>query len=244
MPPLSPERRRVLEEFLRSLDIEPRAGELDLIEQSLTHRSFAHEAGTSADNERLEFLGDAVVELVVSQEVYERFRECDEGRLSKARAAVVSRKSLGACARELGFGPVIRLGRGEARHSGAMRQTILGGALEAFAGALYLARGYEWTAGWLRRRVLPLFHAGMSAGLEQDYKSRLQEFTQAQFACLPHYEKIEESGPDHAKSFVIEVLVRGERMGIGEGRRLKEAQNNAARQALEAYGVLPPPAPG
>lgn len=240
------ERRRTIEHFAAAVGIVLRDGEHDLLDQALTHKSYAFEAETGRDNERLEFLGDAVVGMVASRTAYEDFPEYDEGRLSQAKAAVVSRKTLGARARELGFGAVVRFGRGEARSGGALRLTTLGSALEAFVGALYLLRGCETAARWVYDNVLAPARQTMLRASEQDFKSRLQEWTQAHHECLPQYQKIAEYGPDHSKTFQVEVRVLDRLLGHGEGKRLKEAENAAARQALERlksstpHDLLPP----
>lgn len=229
---MDPKRVKSLEQFARSLGISLRRKELPLIDQSLTHKSYAFEAETGTDNERLEFLGDAVVGLVVSQAVYEEFEAYDEGRLSQAKAAVVSRKTLGRTARELGFGSIVLFGRGESKNGGAARLSTLGAALEAFVGALYVLRGFKPAAEWVRQAVLASSRKEMLHGAAEDYKSRLQEWTQAHLNSLPHYRRVSESGPDHNKSFVVEVLLGGKACGQGQGRRLKDAEHSAAQQAL------------
>jgi ribonuclease-3 len=227
------ERRRTVEAFAASVGITLHDGDHELVDQALTHKSYAFEAETGRDNERLEFLGDAVVGLVATRTAYEDFPEYDEGRLSQAKAAVVSRKTLGARARELGFGNVVRFGRGEARSGGALRLTTLGSALEAFVGALYLLRGCETASRWVYEKVLAPARSMMPHAADEDFKSRLQEWTQAHFDCLPQYQKIAEFGPDHCKTFQVEVRVQEHLLGRGEGKRLKDAENIAARQALE-----------
>ncbi len=231
---MDPERRLALERFAHSVNVQLHEDDWQLLDQALTHKSFAFEAETGADNERLEFLGDAVVGLVVSQAVYDELPEHDEGRLSQAKAAMVSRKTLGRRAHELGFASVVRFGRGEARNEGPSRNSTLGGAFEAFVGALYLLRGFEDAATWVRTHLLPSAQKEMLHGAAEDYKSRLQEWTQAHLNCLPQYRRVGESGPDHNKSFAVEVLIGGQVYGRGAGRRLKEAEHLAAAQALQA----------
>lgn len=237
------ERRRSVERFAASVGITLHDGEHDLIDQALTHKSYAFEAETGRDNERLEFLGDAVVGMIASRTAYEDFPDHDEGHLSQAKAAIVSRKTLGTRARELGFGEIVRFGRGEARSGGALRLTTLGSALEAFVGALYLLRGCDTAARWVYEKVLDPARQTMLRASEEDFKSRLQEWTQAQYECLPQYQKIAEYGPDHCKTFQVEVRVRDRLLGRGEGKRLKEAENIAARQALERLKSSPPDFP-
>ncbi len=230
-----------IQAFARSVELELGEEECDLFNQALTHRSYAFERDVGFDNERLEFLGDAVLGLVVSQAVYDEFEDHHEGQLSQAKAAVVSRKTLGRRAREMGFGDVVLFGRGESRNGGRARPSTLGAALEAFVGALYVARGFNTAAEWIRGHVLSAARKEMIHGAARDYKSRLQEWTQANRGCLPQYHRLSESGPDHAKQFMVEVSIAGASFGRGIGPRLKDAEHAAAREALDRLGLLTPP---
>lgn len=230
---MNPDRLLALERFAQSLGLSMDPGEAPLLDQALTHKSYAFEADTGLDNERLEFLGDAVVGLVVSQGVFEEFEDHHEGQLSQAKAAVVSRKTLGRRARELGFGSIVQFGKGESQNGGPARLSTLGAALEAFVGALYLLRGFDRTAVWVRDSILTSSRKEILHGAAEDYKSRLQEWTQANLNCLPQYRRVSESGPDHDKCFVVEVVLNGEAKGRGKGGRLKEAEHTAAKEALE-----------
>ncbi len=242
VPPalMDAKRHEQLSAFAQSVGLQFEPAEYPLVNQALTHRSFAVEAEVGGDNERLEFLGDAVIGLAASRYIFEKHGDADEGRLSKIKAAVVSRKSLGACAGELGFGGAIRLGRGEARAGGSLRISTLGGALEALVGALFLLRGYEKAERWVRLYVLERCAAKLDAHSAEDFKSRLQEWTQYKYGTLPAYRKVGENGPDHRKTFLVEVLVEGEVAGVGTGSRLKDAEMAAAREACRK--MIPGPA--
>lgn len=205
-----------------------------LLDQALVHRSWAFENGNAEPNERLEFLGDAVLALVVTDEIYHAHPTEQEGRLAKVRSAAVKTESLAEIARVLGLGRFIRLGRGEASSGGADKDSILADTLEAVIGAVYLDGGfagaYDLVERLFAQRLLDL--AERDAAL--DYKTSLQELTAARFEVLPRYE-VRDTGPDHEKTFTARVLVDGEVVGEGTGRSKKQAEQVAAR---EAYRTL------
>jgi ribonuclease-3 len=205
-----------------------------LLDQALVHRSWAFEHGVDEPNERLEFLGDAVLALVVTDEIYHAHPDEQEGRLAKVRAAAVKSESLAGVARELGLGRFVKLGRGEAQSGGADKESILADTLEAVLGAIYLDAGFATAYDLVERlfadRLVEL--AGRGAAL--DYKTSLQELAAARFASLPRYE-VGDRGPDHDKTFAAEVSVDGDIVGRGLGRSKKEAEQRAAR---EAYTTL------
>ena len=205
----------------------------DLLRRALTHRSHAFEAGGQPTNERLEFLGDAVLGLVVTDMIYHRFPDAAEGRLAKVRSAAVNTRSLAMIARQLGVGAEVLLGRGEEQSGGRDKDSILADTLEALLGAVYVDGGLTVAA----RVVHDLFGALLDDIAQRraslDYKTSLQELTAGAFGLLPLYD-LSESGPDHAKSFTAVVSVDGEAMGAGEGRSKKEAEQSAARQAYTA----------
>jgi ribonuclease III len=205
-----------------------------LLALSLTHRSHAFEAGGLPTNERLEFLGDAVLGVVVTDWIFHRFPDAPEGRLAKIRAAAVNAQSLARVARGLGLGEHVLLGRGEEQSGGRDKASILADTLEAVIGAVYVDRGMEAA----RELVIGLFAElldDLALRRESlDYKTSLQELTAAELAVLPAY-TIAEDGPDHEKRFTAAVLVDGEVLGGGEGRSKKEAEQQAA---AEAYRVL------
>jgi ribonuclease-3 len=197
---------------------------------ALTHRSFGTD---EQNNETLEFLGDAVLALAVSDLLMEHFPEAREGDLSKMRAALVNASVLAAKAREAGIGRWLRLGRGEEKSGGRDKESILASAYEAVLGAIYLDAGYEAA----RRAVAAQFGddvAAQSAAESRDYKTRLQELTQRLFRETPVYTLVEESGPDHEKRFVSEIAVGGRSCGRGIGRSKKMAEQAAAMAALAA----------
>ncbi|WP_395109320.1 ribonuclease III [Actinomadura sp. SCN-SB] len=205
----------------------------DLLERALTHRSFAYENGGLPTNERLEFLGDSVLGLVVTDTLYRGHPDLPEGQLAKLRAAVVNMRALAGVARGLGVGDHIRLGRGEEGTGGRDKASILADTLEALIGAVYLDRGLDEAAALVHRLFDALItrSAGLGAGL--DWKTSLQELTAVEELGVPEYH-VAESGPDHQKTFRAAVRVGGTTYGSGEGRSKKEAEQHAAEAAWNA----------
>lgn len=203
---------------------------------SLTHRSFAYENGGLPTNERLEFLGDSVLGLVVTEALYRLHPELAEGQLAKMRAAVVNARALADVARELNLGSHLRLGRGEEITGGRDKSSILADTLEAVIGAVYLERGLVVAEALIHRLFDPVIEraAGLGAGL--DWKTSLQELTSALDLGTPEY-AVEESGPDHAKAFRARVLLDREEYGDGRGRSKKEAEQQAAEAAYRAVNA-------
>jgi ribonuclease III len=203
-----------------------------LLEMALTHRSWAFEQQT-LPNERLEFLGDAVLALVVTDEIYHAHPEEQEGRLAKVRSAAVKTGSLAEVSRGLGLGRYVKLGRGEAASGGRDKDSILADTLEAVIGAVYLDRGFATAYDLVQRlfgeRLADL--ADLEAAL--DYKTSLQELSAAEYEQLPQY-VVADEGPDHEKLFSAEVHVDGRVVGRGEGRSKKQAEQRAAREAFQA----------
>ncbi len=216
---------------------------LPLLAAAFTHRSYANETpGIKESNQRLEFLGDAVLGLVVSQHCYEQFPDWPEGELSKVRAAVVCEPALARCARALGMGEVLLLGRGEAATGGRDRDSNLADTFEAVVGAIYLDGGLAAAQPFVLQALAPelaAVRAGVRAG---DYKTQLQEHLQRFSAESPTYRLVAEEGPDHAKTFTMAVHWGGRVLGRGTGHSKKEAEQEAARQALAA--LLPGDAGG
>lgn len=216
----------------------------ELLQRALTHSSLLPElpgrsTGT-ADNENLEFLGDAVLGLIVSEYLVERFPEWSEGQLSRSRAQLVREDCLQAAARRLRIGDYIRLGRGEEKTNGREKPALLADAFEAVVGALFLDAGLDATRKFLRGILLdPAFEQGAERLGQPDHKSGLQEYLQAHGRAPASYRVAEERGPDHRKIFVIEVLIDGEAFGTAEGMSKKEAEQSAARQALERLSGAP-----
>jgi ribonuclease-3 len=209
-------------------------GDLDLLGQALVHTSYLHEHPDSvaADNERLEFLGDSVVNLVISEALYARHPDDDEGTLSARRAAIVSAGGLARLAGRIGLGDWLLLGEGEAERSGRRRPSLLASSLEAVVGALYLDLGYAATRDWLVALAAPEISADLPLGTLKSPKSQLQEYTQRRAGRRPIYRIVEATGPDHAKLFRIEVLVDDEVVGVGEGLSRRIAETAAAAAAM------------
>lgn len=224
------DRAAYVAEFLERFglkDFPPEA--LDL---SMAHRSYSYEEGLEADNERLEFLGDSVISTVTSEYLYQLKPGADEGDLSKLRSRLVSRGVLGRCARDLGLGHLILLGRGERSTGGAKRRSVLGSALEALVGAIYLSLGYEISRKFVREAILEnLIQETAAVVWECDYKSLLQEWTQKKLHCVPRYRRLGSDGPDHEKVFHVQAEIDGKNIAKGSGPRIKSAENDAAREA-------------
>lgn len=198
-----------------------------LLEAALTHSSYASEHFGSIDNERLEFIGDAVVGLAYSDYLYRTYPEKDEGELALARAGAVCEAALADRARALDLGTYLRLGRGEERSQGRDRDSLLADAFEALVGAIYLGCGWESARFFVISQL-----AGIVGSNVKDHKTRLQELLQASVGELPEYRVRNTSGPDHAKTFTVEVLSEGRVLGCGSGRSKKEAEQGAAEEAL------------
>ncbi|MFO8075134.1 MAG: ribonuclease III [Actinomycetota bacterium] len=209
-----------------------------LLDLALAHRSWAFEAGGQPTNERLEFLGDAVLGLVITDRVYRALPEASEGRLAKLRAATVSATTLASVARGLGVGEAVKLGRGEEQSGGRDKDSILADTLEALIGAVYLDRGLDEATGLVHRLFDGIVDELRSAKGALDFKTALQELSAAELSTLPAYE-LSEEGPDHEKRFTAVVRVGGEALGSGQGRSKKEAEQAAARQALDALAARP-----
>jgi ribonuclease-3 len=210
-----------------------------VLEQALTHRSRAAEdVSGPADNESLEFLGDAVLGFVVADRLFHQFPEYDEGQKSKIKAAVVSTQSLARHAEAIALGDYLLLGRGEEKTGGRLKSALLADTYEALVAAIYLDGGLEPAAAFLHRELKDAIDGGSERLFVQDYKSALQERVQALGRPLPEYRVSGESGPDHQKLFNVEVAVSGEVLGAATGRAKKEAEQDAARQALERLGPV------
>ena len=205
-----------------------------LLEHALTHKSRAAEdaSGGVADNESLEFLGDAVLGLVVADALFHQFPSYTEGQKSKVKAAVVSTQSLARHAEHIRLGDHLILGRGEEKTGGRFKQALLADAYEALIAAIYLDGGLEAAGAFLRRELKDAIDAGSAQTLVRDYKSTLQEQLQALGRPLPEYRVSGEAGPDHRKIFHVEVVVAGEVLAAASGRAKKEAEQEAARLAL------------
>ena len=201
-----------------------------LLDAALTHRSYAFEQELDVNNERLEFLGDAVLGLVVTDMAYRTFPDLAEGELAKLRASIVNMSALADVARQLGLGQAVKLGHGEEMSGGRDKASILADALEALLGAVYLDRGLDVARSLIERLFLPRMNAYVRGEGERDYKTILQELASQDLRALPEY-RIEESGPDHQKEFSATVYLAGKPWGSGVGRSKKEAEQQAAHEA-------------
>jgi ribonuclease-3 len=213
---------------------------LDLLDQALTHASWLHEQPdpSQGHNERLELLGDAVVNLVVTAALHERHPVDDEGLLSARRAAIVSTTGLARLAERLGVGEHLRLGEGEARGGGRRRPSVLASGFEAVAGAVFLDLGWQATYDWIVELARPEIERDEAPTALKSPKSRLQELTQQAGRERPVYRVVDVAGPDHQRRFVVEVVFEGGVRGVGEGSSRRTAETEAARQAIEALEGL------
>ncbi|HEX6515944.1 MAG TPA: ribonuclease III [Nocardioidaceae bacterium] len=220
-----------LREALGNPPLEP-----GLLDRALTHRSYAYENGGLPTNERLEFLGDSVLGLVVTDTLFRTHPDLSEGRLAKLRAAVVNARALAEVARTIGLGVHIKLGRGEESTGGRNKSSILSDTVEAVIGAVYLSGGFEAAGAVVHRLFDPLMKtaAGLGAGL--DWKTSLQELSAEHSLGVPEY-VIEDTGPDHEKTFTAQVQVGASRYGHGTGRSKKEAEQQAAEAAYRAIAA-------
>ncbi len=201
-----------------------------LLERALTHRSYAYENGGLPTNERLEFLGDSVLGVIITETLYLAYPDLPEGQLAKLRAAVVNMRALADVSRALGLGEFIRLGRGEESTGGRDKSSILADGLEALIGAVYLDGGLVAATDLVHRLFDELIEHAARLGAGLDWKTSLQELTAAQLLGIPYYE-VSESGPDHEKTFVAAVRLGGAVFGVGTGRSKKEAEQEAAEEA-------------
>jgi ribonuclease-3 len=208
-------------------------GDAALLTRALTHRSFANENPEGGrDNERLEFLGDAVIGLVVGHELIDRFPDSAEGELSVLRSRIVSERGLSAAARKLDLGRWLRLGKGEERTGGRDKSSLLADVFEAVVGAVYLDGGYVPARELVVQALAEALEEPAHATL--DYKTRLQEFAQGKFKSTPTYEVVSSSGPDHDKVFEVRVVIGEDELGRASGRSKKAAEQAAAGAALAA----------
>ena len=218
-----------------------------LIERALTHSSYSNESGLKNHhmycNERLEFLGDSVLSLVTSNYLYSKFSDCPEGELTRMRAEVVCERALSGYANAIGLGNYLLLGIGEEKNNGRSRKSILADAFEALLAAIYLdagESGMETVEGFLIPFIAKeIENIGKSKGFSGDPKSLLQQFVQQAEGDFLEYAVVAQSGPDHMKTFKVEARLNSNVIGRGQGRSKREAEQNAAKEALELFSVLP-----
>ena len=219
-------------------------GDRSILIQSLTHTSYGHEylqdkSIALRDNERLEFLGDAILDVIISDILLEAFPSACEGQLSKMRAAVVNEKTLAEVARGIALQNFIRLGKGETQTQGQNKPSILSSAFEALIAAIYLDGGFNAVYPVVRHLFAPLFLPERDLLAFYDHKTQLQEMVQARWKMTPSYHLIDSRGPDHAKIFEVEVRLGAQSLAKANGSSKKEAEQNAARNAIQAVGVSP-----
>lgn len=224
---------RDLKELQRSLGVKFRR--MSFLDQALSHSSFVNERSEQrgTHNEKLEFLGDAVLELVVSHELFHNFPAYFEGQLTKLRAAVVSKTTLASVAKKIGIAPYIRLGKGEELGGGRKRNSLLADAMEAIIGAIYLDGGIKAARQFILDHFAEEIERLDRDQHKMDYKSILQEITQSRFQTLPRYTVVNEIGPPHERIYEVLLSIRDEPYGTGKGPNKKEAQQNAAHNALQ-----------
>jgi ribonuclease III len=226
-------------EFSDRLGIEFR--DYSLLSRALTHRSYLNEnPGTALeDNERLEFLGDAVIDFIVAAFLYHRFPEMDEGELTSLRAALVRAETLARFAREVDLGQHLRLGYGEAENGGRDRIPLLCASFEAVMGAIYLDQGLEPVRNLVEALIGPTLEHIRAGALHKDAKSEFQVWAQAHYNITPHYRMIDSEGPDHAKTFTVQVFIGEAVWGEGRGSSKQTAEQAAAAKALETVETFP-----
>lgn len=228
-----PEKVRELFEQLQS-DLNVSFNNNNLLYQAFTHSSYVneHRRKLFTDNERLEFLGDAVLELSVSKFLFEKYPQMSEGELTKLRASIVCEPSLVIFANELEFGRYVLLGKGEELTGGRERPALLADVFESFVGALYLDQGLERVVAFLEKVVFPKVELGAFSHV-MDFKSQLQEMVQQSNNGFLHYEIVDEKGPAHNRTFVSRVLLNEQELGLGRGKSKKEAEQQAAQSAMQ-----------
>jgi ribonuclease-3 len=237
---LRPERKRELQLFERHAGI--RFRELEFLNQAFSHRSFANELGESTENnERLEFLGDSVLGLAVSEYLYELLPDQPEGELARIKSFVVSEASLSEIARNLRVDNYILIGRGEEYSGGRSKKAILADCLEAIIGAYYLDSGFQSSRLFVRHMLIPEINKVLENRHAKDYKTLLQEYVQKRMKTYPKYKVVQKTGPDHDRTFWIEVHVGDRSFGAGKGKNKKEAEQEAARIAYEGMHVAQSP---
>ena len=225
-----------LEEFQQHNNVQ--FNNKNLLEQAFIHRSFINENPRSGleHNERLEFLGDAVLELIVTEYLYSEYPHHNEGDLTAYRSALVNAVTLGGVADSLSFNDLLRLSKGEAKDVSRARSSILADAYEAFVGALYLDQGYDTVKSFIMKTLLGKTDEIIRKGLYRDAKSFVQEKSQELYGVTPSYRVLHEEGPDHDKIFRVGIYFNDDLIAEGEGKSKQEAETGAARSALEKKG--------
>ncbi len=213
---------------------------VNLLRNALTHSSYINEGKSSqtGNNERLEFLGDAILDAVISDYLYNRLGNMEEGELTKIRAVIVCERSLASCGAKISIGDYLRLGKGEENSGGRKRGSIIADAMEAVIGAIYLDGGWDKVCEYVIQTFSELIEDAISGKLHTDYKTEIQEKLQAHGDADIAYVIEREEGPDHDKTFYANLIFQGNVIGSGSGRSKKEAEQQAAKQALERGGTF------
>lgn len=230
-------RRDELRRFAAGLGIS--ITDVSLLDRALTHASAVDQNGPQSNYEALEFVGDAALGLAITHCLFNTIPDRTPGEYSKIRASVVNRRTLARVASGLGIAPLIRLGKGEERSGGRQRKALLADCVEALIGAIYLDQGWDAVKAFVQDTFKAELEKAQSVDRIWDYKSRLQTYCQARRMDLPQFVLVKSVGPDHRKEFEVEVLLRGQTAGKGAGTTKKEAEQNAAKAALQAEGQLP-----
>lgn len=230
---ISSARKKLLRTLQKAINY--RFKSLNLLEQGLCHKSYCHEKGAVGleHNERLEFLGDAVLDLVIGHLIMERYPDYTEGELTRLRASVVNKARLAKIAQEIDLGTYLLLGRGEELTGGRQKNSILASSLEALLAAVYLDGGYQKAFAVISALFLPHLEAAVAGQEYFDFKTKLQEFSQEAFKATPRYQLAKEIGPDHDKIFGVKVLIQDKVIGMGAGKSKKEAEQRAAQKSLQ-----------
>jgi ribonuclease III len=227
---------RIIELTLLQESLSYKFKDLDLLNKALTHKSYSNETLLKVkNNERLEFLGDSVLDLIVGDYMFLSYKDLSEGPLSKIRAEVVNENCLAGLAQSIKLGSYLLLGKGEEFSGGRQKISILANAYEATIGALYCDSDFKTTANVFLPELIKKIDSYKDACMSTDFKSDLQEYTQSRFSCIPLYIIMGESGPGHDKQFNVKVTVRNKFYGSGKGRSKKEAEQKAAREALSNF---------
>lgn len=235
---MNKERKKALREIQKKIGY--RFKSLDLLNQGLRHKSFVHEnlEEEGKDNERLEFLGDAVLDLVIGHLIMERYPDYAEGSLSRLRAAVVNETGLARIGRDLSLGDFLLLGKGEEMTRGREKSSILASSLEALLAAVYLDGGFKKASKVISQLFVHAVEMAEKESFYQDFKTKLQEMSQEVLKATPRYILAKQFGPDHDKIFGVKVSIQGKVAGVGAGKSKKEAEQRAARRTLQKLNLL------
>ncbi len=228
--PISEDRKRELLVFCKNNDI--LLNDLTLLNTAFAHRSYVHEQSTFLDhNERLEFLGDSVLSVIVTNWLYLNFTDLSEGDLSRIRSFVVSEDSLSQIAKSIGINKYLLIGKGEENSGGRNKKAILADCTEAVIASIYLDAGFDKVKEIIERIFVPIILDVVKNNKQKDYKTALQEFTQKKYKVIPKYELISKTGPDHNQVFTIKIIVKDTELGQASGSSKKEAEQNCAKLA-------------